>query len=176
MNKKSQKSYFGIKNTDAGRIGGFTLMELLVVVLLIGILSAVAFPQYQLVMDKIRFRQYTPVMTGLLRAQQAYFASNGTYTMDVDALDWDIPHKSRGSIGDHKTLTLPDGSWLRLMGSAAYLECYRADCGYQYYLDYASGKQYCNALPSRTRNMKLCQSLSGRREPEKVTGWHFYPL
>ena len=69
----------------------FTLIELLVVVLIIGILAAVALPQYQKAVWKSRFTQAKTLTTALAQAEEIYYLANGTYTLNFDDLSLDIP-------------------------------------------------------------------------------------
>ena len=72
-------------------IKGFTLIELLVVVLIIGILSAVALPQYTKAVEKARAAELVAQTNALWRAQQLYFLENGTYAENMDDLTLSLP-------------------------------------------------------------------------------------
>ena len=65
-----------IQNKCKGNIGGFTLIELLVVVLIIGILSAVALPQYQKTVLKSRTAEAWANLSALKKAQQVFCMEN----------------------------------------------------------------------------------------------------
>ncbi len=84
MSKIYQKSFQAYKNA------GFTLIELLVVVLIIGILAAVALPQYTKAVEKSRAAQALAVLKSFGQAYQAYYLANGTYASRFDQLDVDM--------------------------------------------------------------------------------------
>ena len=69
----------------------FTLIELLVVVLIIGILAAVAVPQYEKVVLKARFARAYDVIRAVDTAQQVYYLANGTHSMNFETLDLQLP-------------------------------------------------------------------------------------
>ena len=90
---------------------GFTLIELLVVVLIIGILAAVALPQYKKSVIKARLTQLTATINALTKGIDLYLLENGypedgvVFATDPSPLVIEIPgecddtHGCRSKVG-----------------------------------------------------------------------------
>lgn len=70
---------------------GFTLLELLIVVIIIGILAGLAVPQFFRVAEKARSAEGVSVIGALRQAQLRYYSLHAVFTNAIAELDVDIP-------------------------------------------------------------------------------------
>ena len=61
----------------------FTLMELLIVVLIVGILAAMALPLYNRAVMKSRYSTLMPLTKAISEANEAYYLEHGEYASEL---------------------------------------------------------------------------------------------
>ena len=70
---------------------GFTLIELLVVVLIIGILSAIALPQYSMAVEKSRATEALALMNAVAGSAERYRFQKEAWPTSLSQLDIEVP-------------------------------------------------------------------------------------
>jgi prepilin-type N-terminal cleavage/methylation domain-containing protein len=143
----------------------FTLIELLVVVLIIGILAAIAVPQYIKAVEKSRASQLFIHIKALYDAQQIYFLAHNAYTSDFKDLDIDFAYDSEEIQPGGNTIRFYDSSKTRLLAirnspTAGYhLQAVGYISGepynFIYYLD--DNSRYCETRSTLPKAMKICE-------------------
>ena len=142
---------------------GFTLIELLVVVLIIGILVAVALPQYQVAVAKSKAATLLPVLKIISDAQQIYRDANGTYASRFDLLDVDLP--AGGTLNESGSImSYPNGKKFDIWtGETNFSIRGFIDNEQTFLLEYyMDGRHYCYAQKTNELANKICKSFSGQ--------------
>ncbi len=141
----------------------FTLIELLVVVLIIGILSAVALPQYRVAVAKSKFANMYSVARAYIRAAEIYQVETGNWPESFDVLAIDMPGGSAVSTPTANTCATNSSMYCciekELSGfSENAIVC--GDLNYQFGYEYFGRTNYCVAKQD-TYAEQLCKSIGG---------------
>ena len=67
---------------------GFTLMEVMIVVVIVGILSSVAFPAYKAYVDRAKRSEGKAFLMELAARQERYYFDNNSYALDAKDLGY----------------------------------------------------------------------------------------
>jgi type IV pilus assembly protein PilE len=161
-------------------IKGFTLIELLVAVLIIGILAAIALPQYQKTVERSKISEAIQLGRRIKDAQEIYYLIEGKYTSSFEDLDIDTNfgtlNASKNQITTEKfSITLDPNN------SRVYMNPRK----YRYYdsLSFCFGtaksaickptlgRIVCSAYSNNPKQVAFCKSLNPNGASEVYSAW-----
>jgi len=144
----------------------FTLIELVVVILIIGILAAIALPQYQTAMLKSRYSTLMPVARSVKDAEEAAYQERGNYTTELSYLYAKLP----------EDLNQEGGPSAQIVSNAekSYVKFSRQDLNNNYVMYFAKSSTtpqaiHCEALKDNEQAKKICLSFGANPEPIEAT-------
>ena len=146
----------------------FTLIELLVVVLIIGILAAVALPQYKLTVEKARMSEAFTILKSVKEAEERYYLANNTYTASFDELDISLP----GTVTSTRSIKLPSG-WEIFIDDHGYIHAVNKLATntliFSYTHSLSPDMRRCHAKQNNNVANQACKSVGGK-DPVDQTG------
>lgn len=131
---------------------GFTLIELLVVILIIGVLSAIVFPQYRKAVERTKYVELEEFLNALSKSQERYYLDHNRYSEEFGNLDIEFPKIS----GERET-----GQVL----TTKYFEISLADVNEDNTFAKASRKKGGNTIYSIYKNLNTGQVFCADSNP-----------
>ncbi|ACC99035.1 PilE-like protein [Elusimicrobium minutum Pei191] len=159
---------------------GFTLIELLVVVLIIGILAAIALPQYNSAVAKARATEAFVNGKALNSAIQRWMLQNGAISatnrpkfedldIELSGVTYTTSYNARAKYWDYDTRETSITCIRSTMGtspqSVIYEICFNAN----------TNEIICLAELNKDNAEKLCKTLGGK-ERQKTGSWTYYTI
>ena len=107
--------------SKTNKTSGFTLVELAVVVVIIGVLAAFGVPQFRNAVERSKASEAFAYLASVREAQERYLSREGAYAPDPNLLDISQQTPKYFSVGE---LTATEIAWnqqlTRLSGAAGY--------------------------------------------------------
>ena len=161
-----------MKNANLSRLGGFTLIELLVVVLIIGILAAMAMPQYFKAVERSRMTEAITLMDSVVKSQRRKYMQTNRYANSFEGLDVGLRWEGTGDRYFTKGID-GNGFEIRLFTGIVNAERYdgqhRDNLQYKYSLsrDYDSDVIWCSG--NNNAGKELCADFCGLDTPAEYS-------
>ncbi|WP_424244573.1 prepilin-type N-terminal cleavage/methylation domain-containing protein [Elusimicrobium posterum] len=154
---------------------GFTLIELLVVVLIIGILAAIALPQYQKAVRRARAAEAVIIAKSMVDAIKIYQMETGTTPTMLEDLAITLPGKYSGVSSVYDIQNISNTYTLYLSTTSGGFTIYDRKPNVRPFLSYgpATDILYCLGVGRNTEDEAVCKSVAQDTTTQYQCG--FYP-